>query len=309
MSPFTRSRSDSVAALGETKLITAIRHWLGNVAPKSPAGMGDDCAVLQAAKHAQLITVDPVIYGRHFDDKVPPRDVGAKMLKRNLSDIAAMGGQTTIAVVALTLDPRTSQKWLESFYRGLAACARRYGVSIVGGDITQAKDTVSASLTLLGTMDGRRTLTRRGAATGDWIYVTGTLGGSLASGHNYRFTPRLAEGKWLSRQSAVTAALDLSDGLAKDIHALTPTGAFPMIDAAQLPLRSGFDAKAALSDGEDYELLFTLSPKANQAASARKWRQQFTRTRLTCIGRFTASPTPSENSLNLECYYGFEHLR
>jgi thiamine-monophosphate kinase len=309
MSPFARSRSDSVAALGEVKLITAIRRWLGKSAPDSPAGMGDDCAVLPAAKYPQLITVDPVIHGRHFDDQVPPRAVGAKLLKRNLSDIAAMGGTPTSAVVALTLDPRTSQQWVEEFYRGLATCARRYGVSIVGGDITQAKGTVAASLTLLGTTGGRRPLTRDGAALGDWIYVTGVLGGSLVSGHHFKFTPRLAEGAWLACQKPVTAAMDLSDGLAKDIHALTPAGAFPMIDASRLPLRAGQDTKAALSDGEDYELLFTVRGKADQAAFVRKWRQQFPRTRLTCIGRYTTLQPPSERSLNLECYYGFEHLR
>jgi thiamine-monophosphate kinase len=309
MSPFTSSHTDSVASLGEVKLITAIRRWLGKAAPAAPAGMGDDCAVLPASPHPQLITVDPVIHGRHFDDQVPARDVGAKLLKRNLSDIAAMGGLPTAAVVALILDPRTSLLWLEAFYRGLSACARRYGVSIVGGDITQADGTVAASLTLLGTMGGRRTLTRHGASKGDWIYVTGVLGGSLGSGHHYRFSPRLAEGRWLARQTGVTAALDLSDGLAKDIHALTPPGTVPLIEATHLPIRRGFNAKAALSDGEDYELLFTVRGKTDQSAFIRKWRHQFPRTRLTCIGRFATPSPPSEHSLKLECYHGFEHLR
>ncbi len=106
--------------------------------------------MLPAAKARQLITTDPVIYGRHFDDTMPPAAVGAKLLKRNLSDLAAMGAQPTVAVLALALDPRVSVRWLEQFYRGLAAAARRWRVRIVGGDLTQAENFVGAYLTLLG---------------------------------------------------------------------------------------------------------------------------------------------------------------
>src|SRR3954471_10874438 len=120
MHPFTKRSDESVSAWGEEKLIMAIRRWLGAVSPRSPFGIGDDCAVLAAARRPQLITVDPVVYGRHFDDRVAPRGVGAKLLKRNLSDIAAMGGRPTAAVLALTLDARISRTWLEKFYRGLA---------------------------------------------------------------------------------------------------------------------------------------------------------------------------------------------
>ena len=134
MHPFTKSYADSVSAWGEEKLLATIRRWLGSASPRSPFGIGDDCAVLPATRGRQLITVDPVIYGRQFNDAVPPRAVGAKLLKRNLSDLAAMGGRPTAAVLALTLDARVSRKWLEQFYRGLAACARTYRVSIVGGE-------------------------------------------------------------------------------------------------------------------------------------------------------------------------------
>src|SRR5437763_1267354 len=154
MSPLTKTARDSVSALGEERLIASIRRWLGNVSPRAPFGIGDDCAVLPGAPGPRLITVDPVIYRRHFDDTVPPRAVGAKLLKRNLSDLAAMGGRPTAAVLALTLDARTSLVWLEEFYRGLAACGRRYRVPIVGGDVAQANGIVAASLTLLGVATG-----------------------------------------------------------------------------------------------------------------------------------------------------------
>jgi thiamine-monophosphate kinase len=307
--PFTPIARDSVSALGEERLIAAIRRWLGSVSPRAPFGIGDDCAVLAASRGRQLITVDPVIFGRHFDATVPPRAVGEKLLKRNLSDIAAMGGRPVAAVLALTLDPRVSQKWLEHFYRGLAAVARRHRVAIVGGDIAQADGTVAASLTLLGEATAPRVLTRTGARVGDWIYVTGVLGGSVASGHHFRFQPRLAEGAWLVAQREVRAMMDVSDGLAKDLHALTPRGATPALVADALPVRRGADVRAALTEGEDYELLFALARAADRERFARAWHGAFPRTRLTCIGQFAPVGKRLRGTIDLAQYHGYEHLR
>jgi thiamine-monophosphate kinase len=307
MHPFAKSPADSVAALGENGLIAALRRWLGDASPRAPFGIGDDCAVLPAARGPQLITVDPVIYGRHFDDSVPARAVGAKLLKRNLSDLAAMGGRPTAAVLALTLDARVSIAWLEGFYRGLAACARRHGVPVVGGDIAQADGIVAASLTLLGTATGPRVVTRAGARPGDWIYVTGKLGCSLASGHHFRFSPRLMEGAWLARRPEVRAMMDLSDGLAKDLQALTPDGTVPALQAAALPCRAGCSIRDALTNGEDYELVLAVARNADRTALRRAWRRAFPRLRLTCIGRFTR--TLPAGALNLGSYHGYEHLR
>jgi thiamine-monophosphate kinase len=306
--PFTRHAHASVAALGEERLIAAIRRWLGSASPRAPFGIGDDCAVLPASRGRQLITVDPVIYPRHFNDLVPARAVGEKLLKRNLSDLAAMGGRPTAAVLALTLDPRVSLQWLEQFYRGLAACARRYRVPIVGGDIAQADRTVAASLTLLGEATGPRVVTRVGARVGDALYVTGLVGGSLASRHEHRFTPRLAEGAWLARQRDVRAMMDVSDGLAKDLHALTPRGATPALDAAALPRRPGANLRAALTEGEDYELVFALAARADEGAFARAWRRAFPRTRLTRIGRFVRQGALPAGAIHLDDYHGYEHL-
>ncbi len=309
MHPFTRHHADSVSALGEEKLIAAIRGWLGSASPRAPFGIGDDCAVLPAARGRQLITVDPVIYGRHFDDTVPPREVGAKLLKRNLSDLAAMGGRPTAAVLALTLDASVSRKWLEQFYRGLAACSRRYDVPIVGGDVAQADGIIAASLTLLGEATGRRIVTRTGARTGDLIYVTGRLGGSLRSGHHYRFTPRLAEGAWLARQSGVRAMMDLSDGLAKDLRALTPRGAAAALLPGSLPLRPGCTLAAALSEGEDYELVFALAARTDTAGFERAWQRAFPRTQLTQIGRFVSPGNSPPGVVDLTKFQGYEHLK
>ena len=307
MHPFTPRFADSVSALGEEKLIAALRGWLGSASPRAPFGIGDDCAVLPAARGRQLITVDPVIYPRHFDDAVPARAVGAKLLKRNLSDLAAMGGRPTAAVLALTLDARVSVAWLEGFYRGLAACARRYRVPIVGGDVAQADGSVAVSLTLLGTATGPRVLTRTGARSGDHIWVTGRLGGSLRRGHHFKFIPRLAEGAWLARRAEVRAMMDVSDGLAKDLHALTPSGTVPALDATAVPRHAGCDLRAALTDGEDYELVFATAATTDHAPFVRAWHRAFPRVRLTCIGRFQR--TLPAGALNLDAYRGYEHLR
>src|SRR4051812_43580250 len=118
MSPFSKNPRETVFALGEERLIADIRRWLGPVSPPSPRGIGDDCAILPSSPRAHVITVDPVIYQRHFDDKIPPAAVGAKLLKRNLSDLAAMGARPTAAVVALMLDPSVRTAWLKQFYLG-----------------------------------------------------------------------------------------------------------------------------------------------------------------------------------------------
>lgn len=309
MDPFTKDFRQSVAALGEEKLIACIRRWLGPVSPRAPFGIGDDCAVLPAARGQQLLTVDPVIYGSHFDASVPPRAAGAKLLKRNLSDLAAMGGKPSSAVLSLILDARVSRRWLEQFYRGLADCARRHRVSIVGGDLAQATGVVAASLTLLGRPAGSRVVARTGARRGDWIYVTGLLGRSLQSGHHFRFEPRLAEGAWLARQPAVRAMMDMSDGLAKDLHALTPRGAVPALEAAALPLRPGATVRQALTDGEDYELLCAVAARTDRTAFERRWRRDFPKVKFHCLGRFVPAGKLPASAIDLAKFRGYEHLR
>ncbi len=319
MTPFTPVRAQSVLAQGEQRLIAGIRRWLGSASPKSPFGIGDDCAVIPPTKNHQLVTTDPVIYGRHFDATVPPRAVGAKLLKRNLSDIAAMGGKPVAAVVALALAPETSVAWLRGFYLGLAACARRYGVKIVGGDITQGPaGFVGAFLTLHGESTGRRVITRAGARAGDQIYVTGTLGGSLLR-HHYNFVPRLAEGAWLGGRAEVRAMMDVSDGLAKDLGALTTAGLAPDLTAQAIPISAAARRRArqtgqsplfhALCDGEDYELLIVLRGRADRDSFERGWHKRFPRVRLSHVGRFVRRGQATAGALHLADYHGYEHLR
>jgi thiamine-monophosphate kinase len=319
MTPFTSQRSRSVVAYGESRLIAEIRRWLGNASPAAPFGIGDDCAVIPPTRHRQLVTTDPVIHGRHFDDSVPARAVGAKLLKRNLSDIAAMGGRPVAAVLSLALAPETRVDWLREFYLGLAHTARKYRVKIVGGDITQGPPAfLGAFLTLHGDSAGTRVITRTGARRGDRIFVTGRLGGS-GFGHHYKFIPRLAEGAWLARRPEVRAMMDVSDGLAKDLESLTTTGLSAALTDHAIPIsssarRAATDSRRsplahALGDGEDYELLVVIQARREPTSLLRAWKTRFPAVPLTCIGRFVGKNEIPTDALKLSDYRGYEHLR
>jgi thiamine-monophosphate kinase len=304
---YSRTLRGSVSSLGEEALIRSIRRWLGAASPRSPAGIGDDCAVLRPARGRELLTVDPLVHGVHFDGQVPARAAGAKLLKRNLSDIAAMGGRPRAAVVALALDGRVSLAWLAEFYRGMSAESRRHGVPIVGGDVARLAGAFVATLALTGEARGR-VLARTGSRQGDWIYVTGSLGNSLASRHHFLFQPRLAEGAWLARRTEVRAMIDVSDGLAKDVRALEPKGAAAALFDAMLPLRRGADIRGALCDGEDYELLFSVAGGARRGPFEDSWRRAFPHTRLSCIGKFARTGALPRDALRLDEYHGYDHL-
>jgi thiamine-monophosphate kinase len=284
---FSRTLRGSVSSLGEENLIRSIRSWLGDATPPAPAGIGDDCAVLRAPRGRELLTIDPVVHGVHFDGATPARAAGAKLFKRNLSDIAAMGGRPRAAVVALALDDRVSRGWLEDFYRGIAGESRRHRVPIVGGDVARLPGSFVATLALTGDAPGRVLPTR----------------------HHYRFEPRLAEGAWLVRRKEVVAMLDVSDGLAKDLASLAPPGAAPALTEAAIPRRSGATLREALCDGEDYELAFGVASRANRAALEKAWKRAFPRTRLSCIGRFVRAKEVPADAVPLRNFRGYEHLR
>jgi thiamine-monophosphate kinase len=310
MNPFTDNPASSLSALGEERLIAAIRGWLGKACPKAPFGIGDDCAVLPPGSSAQLLTVDPVIYGEHFDDKVPAIWAGEKLFKRNLSDIAAMGGRPRAAVVSLALDSRVKLSWLRAFYQGLAKVSLRYGVPLVGGDIAHHKGGIIATLTLVGEQTpGGRVLTRQGAEKGDWIYITGCLGRSLPSRHHYRFEPRLGEGSWLSRRIEIKSMMDVSDGLAKDLRALTPRGCVPAIEPVAIPARQKASLREMLCDGEDYELVFSVDADAPLDCFERDFKEAFPKTKLSLLGRFVSTGHLPASAVPLSDYHGFEHLR
>ena len=322
---FSDDPVSSVAAVGEMALIRRIHGWLGDANPAPPEGIGDDCAVWRPDQGVgwELVTVDGVCYGRHFDDSVSAWDAGRKLLARNISDIAAMGGEPVRGVVALWLAGATDLEWLHAFYSGIRDCALKYGVRIVGGDVAEAPAGVFLSdLTLIGRCAVEPV--RRGIAReGDSIWVTGSLGGSLLGKH-YRFEPRISEGAWLARRVGVKAMMDISDGLAKDLVSLVG-GRMVELDPDSIPVSaeairfaagSGRDPLYhALSDGEDYELAFVMDAKADIDGFKREWNACFDLP-IACVGR-VASGSPVEQGVpairlaggRLWTYgSGYEHL-
>ncbi len=274
--------------------------------PQNPAtvlGPGDDCAVLDLglADRWVLFKTDAVVDGVHFTRQSPPEKVGHKALARCLSDVAAMGGQPVSALVTLGLPAGYDPDWVFRAYSGMKALAERYQVSLVGGETTTNPGGVLISIALLGLAAKTRCIRRAGARVGDAVFVTGELGGSL-QGKHLDFEPRLTEAAWLVEHFDLHAMIDISDGLAGDLrHILKASGcgaellasAIPISPAARLrppdPARPGSPLTAALSDGEDFELLFTVASR-DAVPLLDAWKARFPDVRLGCIGRIQAEP-------------------
>ena len=266
-------------------------------------GAGDDCAVLDLGVPGQflLFKTDAVVEGVHFTRETTPEKIGRKALARCLSDIAAMGGNPSAALVTLALPKHYDTALVQGIYAGLNTLARRHGVAIVGGETTTNPEGILISIALLGTVPKDQCLRRAGSKPGDAIFVTGQLGGSI-SGHHLDFEPRLAEARWLAENFPPHAMIDLSDGLASDLRHLLEhdklgaellSSAIPISHAAKLQARSEPTARppllAALTDGEDFELLFTV-PRGVPVRLIDAWKKQFPAVPLACIGKVTATP-------------------
>jgi thiamine-monophosphate kinase len=266
-------------------------------------GAGDDCAVIDAGVPGkwQLHKTDAVVEGVHFTKDADPRQIGHKALGRALSDIAAMAGTPRWATVTLGLPDGFDAETVESIYDGMAALAKRHGVSLVGGETVANPERLFIGVSLVGEVARDKCLLRSGANVGDGVWVTGELGGSIA-GHHLKFTPRLAEARWLAAHFLPSAMIDLSDGLAGDLgHLLTEANAgaellesaLPIRREARLRARESEAAKppllAALTDGEDYELCFTLG-QGSAVALLDQFKQEFPDTPLSCIGKIVERP-------------------
>ena len=266
-------------------------------------GAGDDCAVLDLGVPGRLLLfkTDAVVEGVHFTPETPPEQIGHKALARCLSDIAAMAGTPTAALVTLALPLGFDPTRIEAIYAGMNALARRHGVAIAGGETTTNPGGLLLSIALLGWVETGRCVRRAGLEVGDALFVTGELGGSLAGKH-LTFEPRLAEARWLAVHFPPHGMIDLSDGLASDLRHLLRAGgvtrgaellarALPVSRAAKLAHREKRSAKppvlAALTDGEDFELLFAVASR-EAVALQDAWRKQFPNLSLKCIGKVTA---------------------
>lgn len=264
-------------------------------------GAGHDCATLDLGLQGKLLLLktDAIVGGVHFHAETPPEKIGRKALARCLSDVAAMAGEAVACVVTLGLPKNFDGQRVLAIYKGLNSLAAEWNVAVVGGETTTSPRELFLSIAVLGTVNKERQITRAGAKSGDAIFVSGELGGSLAGKH-LEFEPRLREAQWLVSHFEVHAMMDLSDGLAGDLrHILhaSKTGAellsstIPISRAAKLKARSESSAKppllAALTDGEDFELLFMV-PAAQAVAVLDGWKKQFPKVKLSCIGKITA---------------------
>jgi thiamine-monophosphate kinase len=307
----TTSPEQTVAGLGEQALIERIRARV----PAAPAwvaiGMGDDAAVVEPARNrAEVITTDTLVEGVHFDlAYVPASAVGHKALAVSLSDLAAMGAEPRAALLSLVLPAEMRATAFDEMMDGWFALARRYGVALVGGNISRSPGPLVVDVTAIGSVKPRRVLTRSGARPGDGIYVSGSVGAACAGrlalcggagglrapaeggedaaggiaaceARFLRPEPRIRLGVLLGRNQAASASVDLSDGLGDGVRQLAAaSGVGAEIDGDAVPVpeaarrwfedREKLDAlDAAVSGGEDYELLFTVPPRRRRALSA-----------------------------------------
>jgi thiamine-monophosphate kinase len=313
------STPSSVADAGEHALIALIRARV----PAAPAwvavGLGDDAAVVAPARNTlDVLTTDALVEGVHFDRRfTPPAAIGHRALAVNLSDLAAMGATPRVALLSLVLPPALSVADLTAMLDRLLALAAAHGVALVGGNITRSPGPLMVDVTAVGAVRPRRVLTRAGARAGDDVWVSGAIGaaaaglGSLGSGGTadpelaaceaafLTPQPRLRLGMLLGRNRAATSCVDLSDGLADGLHQLAQaSGAGFDIDASRLPVpaaaRAWFVSRgrdpilAALTGGDDYELLFTVSPRKRRRLDT--VRRQAGALPLTRIGTVVRLP-------------------
>lgn len=243
-------------------------------------GIGDDSAVLPwDARSYLLFTSDSILEDIHFESsKASAQDIGWKAIAVNVSDIASMGGIPLYAVVNLGL-PRYNLKLIDGIYAGIKSISQRYRIRIVGGD-TVRSEKLFLAVAMLGKVEKKYLVLREGAKAGNLIYLTGKIGGAVSCGKHLKFEPRLKEARWITQKLSPSSMIDISDGLLLDLFRICKAsrkGA--LLYRQKIPLAPGLDFDSAVSEGEDFELLFTL-PREIKVK-----RVPGTRTRISCIGK------------------------
>lgn len=219
-------------------------------------GIGDDCAILRPRPGEDLLfTTDLLVEDVHFRRDARPADVGHKALARGLSDIAAMGGEPRFCLLSLAVAPWADDTWLDAFYSGFLALARKWNTALAGGDLGRSEK-LTCDIVVCGAVPRGNALRRDTAKPGDAIYVSGRLGKPWQT--HTRPKPRIPLGIELRRHA--TAAMDLTDGLALDLHRMALASRLAA-HLDRIPVVAGSTLEQALHGGEDYELLFTLPPR------------------------------------------------
>ncbi len=291
---------------------------LGRLLPDLPLakvvvhGPGDDCAVVETRDHRNffVLKTDCVVAGVHFLETAKAGDVGWKAMMRPLSDFAATSAVPQFALITLIAPEQAKVEWMEELYRGLRRAAKRFNVSIVGGETSSTSGPVAISVSVVGFVERGRCVSRRGGNVGDDLFVTGRLGGAMKQKH-LQFVPRIAESRWLTNNFSIHAMMDLSDGLGADLPRLAGASRVGFtVETENLPLTRGAKIEDAISKGEDYELLFAISPR-NRTRLEREWRKKFRKLPLTRIGRLNPQSARSSpaSAGNLQLRRGYVHFQ
>jgi thiamine-monophosphate kinase len=274
----------SLRELGEDRLLAKILPQLKQNS-QVVTRAGDDCAAVRfhGAKECLLLKSDCVVEGIHFVARSSARAVGWKAMMRALSDFAAVSGVPQFALITLVIAGKKQVMWVRDLYRGLNQAARYFDVAIVGGETSDTDGPTVIVASVAGFIEADRCVLRSGGRANDDLFVTGKLGGSIRRRH-LNFVARIEEARWLTANFKVHAMIDLSDGLGADLPRLARASrlAFSVNEHA-LPILRGCTVQQAISDGEDYELLFAIS-RRHRTRLERMWRKKFPKLGLTHIG-------------------------
>ena len=315
-----------LASLGERGLVALIRDRFPASPTLLPVPIGDDAAVAVPERGAlEVLTTDALVEGIHFDLRFSSmNDVGYRALAVNVSDIAAMGGTPRLALLSLILPARLTVGDVSSLLDGFAAMAREVDVALAGGNVTESPGPLIVDVSVLGAVGPRKVLTRSGGRPGDSLYVTGSVGAATAGlqwlrdrpsggpevpdepglaacvARYRRPAPRARVGALLGRTRSATACMDLSDGLSDAVNQIaTASGTGAMLDGRALPIdraasqwfaaRGTDPVRAAIAGGDDYELLFSVSPR--RRGRLKTIVQQSRGVPITRIGELTEAPS------------------
>jgi thiamine-monophosphate kinase len=271
--------------LGEDRLLDQLLPHLP-LGKTVVAGAGDDCAVVKMASGDTLLVLktDCIVEGVHFLPGTNAVDIGWKAMMRPLSDFAATSALPQFALITFIAPAQTDVAWVKNLYSGLRRAANRFDVSIVGGETSSTPGPITISVSVAGFVEKGRRVSRRGGKVGDDLFVTGRLGGAINQKH-LQFVPRILESRWLTKHFSIHAMMDLSDGLGIDLPRLARASKVGFkIEIEKLPLTCGVRVDKAISEGEDYELLFAISPRENERLQ-REWCRKFPKLPLTRIGQ------------------------
>jgi thiamine-monophosphate kinase len=242
---------------------------LGQLLPHLPlgktvvSGAGDDCAVIEilAGRTFLVLKTDCIVEGVHFLSEADPAFVGWKAMMRPLSDFAATSALPHFALITLIASKQTEVEWVRKLYRGIRRAAEQFDVSIVGGETSSSPGLIAISVSVAGFVERNRWISRRGGKVGDDLFVTGQLGGAIKRKH-LQFVPRIVESRWLTKNFSIHAKIEME----------------------HLPVTPGAKIGDAISEGEDYELLFAISPRQTKRLQ-RAWKKKFPKLALTRIGQ------------------------